>query len=182
MDNQTNHNPESYKPKHVAPKIKRRNTLTIVLFVLAFIMIGVGIWWVIAKRPTTKNVAKVPVKSCSEDKAVIGSFMQALAENNRSELRNIYENTKSDPNLKADVNCLYIATKSSIYFGDANQSVEYVGLLKQAYSEKNKFDQIIINSGDTLESLALQSDFLKKQADALESNATFGGVTRQGTP
>ena len=181
MDNQTNHNPESYKPKHVAPKIKRRNTLTIVLFVLAFIMIGVGIWWVIAKRPTTKNVAKVPVKSCSEDKAVIANFISAINKNDRNTVQDIYNQTKSNPYLEKDISCLYIAVKSAIYFGDAASGVTYAQQLKSIYSDNNQFNALILATGDNIGSLLKSVDFLKVQADNLNSATTFGGVKRDSS-
>ena len=181
MNNQANQNPESYKPKHIAPKIKRRNTLTIVLFVLAFIMIGVGIWWVIAKRPSTKKVVNAPVKSCTEDKAVIANFISAINKNDRSAVQGIYDQTKNNPYLSKDVNCLYIAVKSAVYFGDATGGVSYAAQLKSVYSDKNQFNALVLATGDNIDSLLKSVDFLKVQADNLNSAITFGGVQRDNS-
>jgi len=172
---------DSNNTSRVAPKKlrNRSNILGVVLSLLIIVGLIVGAYFIINARKSNK-VANKGVIPCTQDKALIAGFLLALRENKRSELKSIYDSTKSNPSLNTDVNCLYIVSRSAIYFGDANESVEYVGQLKKIYSDNNKFDQSIISSGDSLNTLVAESDFLKKQSENLNSNATFGGVTRQG--
>lgn len=168
MDNQINHNPESYKPKHVAPKIKRRNTFTIVLFVLAFIMIGIGIWWVISKRPIGKSTPQLA--SCTANPKFVEQSLAEINSSNPVLIRDAESKVKNVKNYNSDINCLYMLTKSSIALGDADSATKYYNALKEK-SSSAKLLPYIQQNGSSLDSLGKRVDLLQNAVQNGKDNA-----------
>ena len=168
MNNQANQNPESYKPKHIAPKIKRRNTLTIVLFVLAFIMIGVGIWWVIAKMPSTKTTPQLA--SCTANPKFVEQSLAEINSRNVELVRDADVKIKNVKNYNSDINCLYLVTVSSIALGDSRAASTYYALLKEQKIKKQLLPYIQKN-GYSIDSLGQKVEFLSKSSKEVLDNA-----------
>ena len=175
MDNQTNHNPESYKPKHVAPKIKRRNTLTIVLFVLAFIMIGIGIWWVIVKRPAGKSTPQLA--SCTANPKFVEQSLAEINSSNIELVRDADGKIKNVKNYNSDINCLYMLTKSSIALGDADSATKYYNALKEKSSSVKLLPYIQQNS-ESIDGLNKKIDILIEVSKNFRQNTTVGPLTQ----
>lgn len=175
MNNQTNHNPESYKPKHVAPKIKRRNTLTIVLFVLAFIMIGVGIWWVITKRPAGKSTPQLA--SCTANPKFVEQSLAEINSGNIELVRDADGKIKNVKNYNSDINCLYMLTKASIFFGDSASASNYFKSLKDK-SSTEKLLAYIQQNDESIDTLSKKVEFLSKASENLKQNSNVGPVTQ----
>lgn len=173
MNNQPNQN--TYGSKHVAPKIKQRHTLTIVLLVLAFIMIGVGIWFVISKKPTKKSAPQLA--SCTDNPKFVEQSLAEINSSNPVLIRDADSKVRNVKNYNSDINCLYMLTKSSIALSDSDSAISFYKSLKEKSSTAKLLDYIQKNQ-ESIDDLGKRVALLTEIQKNFKQNTSAGPLTQ----